>query len=81
MSSPFADIDWADYMSTFPTGDAPTHGFGSRPKPRPKPDPAFPVAVRRAAMMLWLNEFKPTKSPKKLAELEKFSLLVEKFVR
>ena len=72
MSSPFADIDWADYMSTFPTGDAPA---------KRKPDPAFPVAVRRAAMMLWLNEFKPTKSPKKLAELKKCSLLVEKFVR
>ncbi len=72
MSSPFADIDWADYMSTFPTGETPTNQ---------KPDPAFPVAVRRAAMMLWLNEFKPTKSPKKLAELEKWSLLVKKFVQ
>ena len=43
MSSPFADIDWADYMSTFPTEDAPA---------KRKPDPAFSVAVRRAAMML-----------------------------
>jgi hypothetical protein len=72
MSSPFDGIDWADYMSTFPTGDAPA---------KRKPDPAFPVAVRRAAMMLWLNEFKPTKSPKKLVELEKYSLLVKKFVQ
>ena len=71
MSSPFADwteADWEDYMATFP-----------EPTPR-KVDPALLAAVKRGLMLLYLNELRPTKAPKKIAELEKISRLVKRFV-
>ena len=75
MSSPFADwteADWEDYMATLPeTG---------KPAPR-KADPMLPTALKRGMMLMYLNEFKPTKSPKKIAELKKISCFVKKFVQ
>lgn len=73
MSSPFADwtdADWDDYMTTYPK----THEVA------PKADPLLKKAIGRASMLLFLNELKPTKNPKKLAELEKSALLVKKFM-
>ena len=70
MSSPFDGIDWDHYMATFPK----THEV------TPKVDPLLKKAIGRASMLLFLNELKPTKSPKKLAELEKSALLVKKFM-
>ena len=70
MSSPFDGIDWDHYMATFPK----THEVA------PTVDPLLKKAIGRASMLLFLNELKPTKSPKKLAELEKSALLVQKFM-
>ena len=72
MISPFDGIDWDHYMATFPKTTAP------EPK---KVDPLLKTAIARASMLLFLNELKPTKSPKKLAQLEKSALLVKKFVK
>ena len=73
MSSPFADwtdADWADYMTTYP----------KTRKVAPKVDPLLKKAIARTSMLLFLNELKPTKSPKKLAELKKSTLLLKKFI-
>ena len=70
MSSPFDGIDWDHYMATFPK----THEVA------PTVDPLLKKAIGRASMLLFLNELKPTKSAKKLAELEKSALLVKKFI-
>jgi hypothetical protein len=32
-------------------------------------------------MLMYLNEMKPTKAPKKIAEMEKISCFVKKFVQ
>jgi len=72
MISPFDGIDWDHYMATFPKTTAP------EPK---KVDPLLKKAIGRASMLLFLNELKPTKSPKKLAQLKKSALLVKKFVK
>ena len=71
MISPFDGIDWDHYMATFPKTTAP------EPK---KVDPLLKKAIGRASMLLFLNELKPTKSPKKLAQLKKSALLVKKFM-
>ena len=71
MISPFDGIDWDHYMATFPKTTAP------EPK---KVDPLLKKAIGRASMLLFLNELKPTKSPKKLAQLKKSALLVKKFI-
>jgi hypothetical protein len=71
MSSPFDGIDWDHYMATFPK----THEVA------PTVDPLLKKAIGRASMLLFLNELKPTKSAKKLAELEKSALLVKKFMQ
>ena len=71
MISPFDGIDWDHYMATFPK----THEVA------PTVDPLLKKAIGRASMLLFLNELKPTKSAKKLAELEKSALLVKKFVK
>ena len=49
-------------------------------KVAPKVDPLLKKAIARTSMLLFLNELKPTKSPKKLAELEKSTLLLKKFI-
>ena len=74
MSSPFADwteADWEDYMATSPETN--------KPAPR-KVDPMLPTALKRGLMLMYLNEMKPTKAPKKVAEMEKISRLVRRFV-
>ena len=71
MSSPFDGIDWDHYMATFPK----THEVA------PTVDPLLKKAIGRASMLLFLNELKPTKSPKKLAELEKSALLGKEFMQ
>jgi hypothetical protein len=74
MSSPFADwteADWEDYMATSPEAN--------KPAPR-KVDPMLSTALKRGLMMMYLNEMKPTKAPKKIAEMEKISRLVRQFV-
>ena len=72
MSSPFDGIDWAEFMRTFPV-----HHRPQAPKLR---DPILPLALKRGLMMMYLNEMKPTKAPKKIAEMEKISRLVRRFV-
>ena len=75
MSSPFADwtvAEWDDFMATFPKT--------SKPAPR-KVDPALSTALKRGLMLMYLNEFKPTKTPKKIAELKKISCFGRKFVQ
>jgi len=72
MSDDFHDwteADWKDFYGTWP-----------KPTPR-KVDPALVAAVKRGLMLLYLNELRPTKAPKKIAELEKISRLVERFVQ
>ena len=71
MSSLFDGIDWDHYMRTFPTDHKPVVR---------KPDPVLPTALKRGLMMMYLNEMKPTKAPKKIAEMEKISRLVRQFV-
>ena len=71
MSDDFHDwteADWQDF-----------DGTGPQPTPR-KVDPALLAAVKRGLMLLYLNELRPTKAPKKIAELEKISRLVKRFV-
>ena len=71
MSSPFdswTEADWEDFYGTWP-----------KPTPR-KVAPALLAAVKRGLMLMYLNELKPTKAPKKIAELEKISRLVKRFV-
>ena len=72
MSSPFDGIDWAEFMRTFPS-----HHRPQAPKLR---DPILPTALKRGLMLMYLNEMKPTKAPKKIAEMEKISRLVRRFV-
>jgi len=72
MSSLFDGIDWDHYMRTFPT-----HHRPQAPKLR---DPILPTALKRGLMLMYLNEMKPTKAPKKVAEMEKISRLVRQFV-
>ena len=75
MSSPFADwteADWEDYMATSPETN--------KPAPR-KVDPTLPIALKRGLMLMYLNELKPTKAPKKIAELKRISCFVKKFVQ
>ena len=71
MISPFDGIDWDHYMRTFPTDH----------KPVVRPDPILPTALKRGLMLMYLNEFKPTKAPKKIAEMEKISRFVRQFVQ
>ena len=71
MSSLFDGIDWDHYMRTFPTDH----------KPVVRRDPILPTALKRGLMLMYLNEFKPTKAPKKIAEMEKISRFVRQFVQ
>jgi hypothetical protein len=72
MISPFDGIDWDHYMRTVPTDHKPLVR---------KPDSVLPTALKRGLMLMYLNEFKPTKAPKKMAEMKKISRFVRKFVQ
>ncbi len=67
----FDDIDWESYLR-----ESPWRG-GKSPR---KVDPLLPKALARAEMLVMLNQIRPSKSPKKIAEHEKNVNFVKKFV-
>ena len=70
-SGPFDDLDWESYLNDFPRSG------GESPR---KVDPLFSKALARAEMLVMLNQIKPSKIPKKIAEHEKNVNFVKKFV-
>jgi len=67
----FDDIDWESYLEGFPRSEDIS--------PR-EMDPLLPKALARAEMLVMLNQIRPSKSPKKIAEHEKNVNFVKKFV-